>query len=81
MTTTTERCTHPATVRVLGEGIVATVEVPEGATAGDLIRAAGTSVRKEGWDLFLGGQPIDPQTPIDRSENATLTYVPRIRGG
>jgi hypothetical protein len=80
-TMTNERTRFRATVRVLGEEIVATMDVPDGATAADLIRSAGTSPRKEGWDLLLDGVPIDPGTPMDITRDATLTYVPRIRGG
>ena len=70
-----------ATVRVLGEGVVATVDVPEGATAGDLIRAAGSEPRSHGWDLFLDGRPVGLDAPMNQTPNPNLAYVPRTRGG
>lgn len=71
---------HHATVRILGEGVIATLDVPEGATAGDLIRAAGSAPREQGWDLFLDGAPASAGTPIPRHD-VSLAYVPRTRGG
>jgi hypothetical protein len=72
---------HRATVRVLGEGVEASVDLLEGVTAADLIRAAGTTPRANGWDLFLDGAPTELDKPVDHTHDVTLAYVPRIRGG
>jgi hypothetical protein len=72
---------HRATVKVLGEGVEASVDLLEGVTAADLIRAAGTTTRAKGWDLFLDGAPTDVDKLVDHTHDVTLAYVPRIRGG
>lgn len=76
-----DRRMRHATVHVLGEDVLTKVDVPDGATVEELIRAAGTTPRTHGWDLFLDGTPTRLDAPVDPTRDSTLAYVPRIRGG
>jgi hypothetical protein len=81
MSTATSTRGRTATVEVLGEGVRAEVPIPAaGATAAELLRAAGVTVRESGWDLFVDGARRTAEHPIGGTEDATLSYVPRTRG-
>jgi hypothetical protein len=70
-----------ATVEVLGEGVRRQVPVPEaGATARQLLRAAGVTVRETGWDLFVGGVRHSVDDPLNGHADTNISYVPRTKG-
>ncbi len=71
-----------ATVEVLGEGIRTTVPMNrDHATVGKVIKAAGVSLREKGWDLFVDGVRRAGDHTLDWSQDSTISYAPRTRGG
>ena len=73
-----------ATVEVLGEGIRTKVPIPgQGGTVGDLLRAAGVTVRESGWELFVDGVRRPASHPLNGQngeQDLTVSYSPRTRG-
>jgi hypothetical protein len=56
----------------------AKVPIPEGgATAGELLHAAGVGVRQTGWDLFVNGARTTADQRVAGEQDATLSYSPR----